>query len=88
MIDVPEVTNSHDGPLSATYKVLERGAWDEAAGQFRAALTLQETAEAWEGLGLALWWLNDLDGAFDARERAYSLFRARGDRRPAGLLSR
>ena len=87
MIDVSEVANFHDEPLSAAYKALARGAWDEAAAQFRAALTAQDTPEAWEGLGLALWWLNDLDGAFDARERAYSLYRARGDRRPAGRVA-
>ncbi len=84
MLDVSEIANPKDGPLGAGYEALEHGAWDEAAGQFRAALTTQESAEAREGLGLALWWLNDLDGAFDARERSYALFRARGDRRAAG----
>ena len=87
MIDVAEAANPHDGPLSAAYEALASGAWDEAARQFHTALAMRESAEAWEGLGLALWWLNDLDGAFDARERAYSLYRARGDRRPAARMA-
>jgi DNA-binding NarL/FixJ family response regulator len=69
------------------FGALQRGEWGEAETHFRAALAGRETPEAWEGLGMALWWLTDLDNAFDARERAYRLYRARGSARGAGRLA-
>jgi DNA-binding CsgD family transcriptional regulator len=36
---------------------------------------------------MAAWWLDDARIVFDARERAYRLFRQRGDRRGAGRLA-
>jgi hypothetical protein len=55
------------------------------AGRLEAARKLfaaaGENAEALEGLGLAAWWLDE-EAALDARERAYRLYRERGDARP------
>lgn len=73
--------------LADGYEALTRGDWSEAEGHFRALLTGQGSPEAWEGLGLALWWRNDADGTFDARERAYSLYRLHGDRRAASRMA-
>jgi LuxR family maltose regulon positive regulatory protein len=87
MIDVTEITNFYDGPLAAGSRALESGAWEEAEGLFRSALAVQATPEGWEGLGLALWWLNRLDAAFEARERAYPLYRSAGDRRSAARVA-
>ena len=87
MIDVRALPIAGDAPLEAGYRALERGAWAEAHGHFREALGTQETAEALEGLGLALWWLNEPDAVFEARERAYSLYRARADQRSAGRMA-
>jgi LuxR family maltose regulon positive regulatory protein len=53
---------------------LAKGAWPEARDAFRATLANRESAEAWEGLGLAAWWLDEAETVFDARERAYRLF--------------
>ena len=59
---------------------LRRGAWAEARDGFELALRERETPEALEGLGLAAWWLDLADVVFDARERAYRLYLADGDR--------
>ena len=39
-----------------------------------------ETPGAFEGLSWAAWWLDDAETVFAARERAYRLYRERGDR--------
>lgn len=58
---------------------LARGAWVEARDAFEAVLRTGEVPEALEGLGSAAWWLDLADVVFDARERAYRLYLARGD---------
>src|SRR5262249_8223146 len=61
---------------------LEQGDWERARKLFAAA---GESAEALEGLGLAAWWLDE-ESALDARERAYRLYRERGESRGAGRV--
>jgi LuxR family transcriptional regulator, maltose regulon positive regulatory protein len=73
--------------LSAGHEALALGHWAEARAAFEAALAQQETPEALEGLGLAAWWLDDAAATFDARERAYRLYRERGDRRGAARMA-
>jgi DNA-binding CsgD family transcriptional regulator len=63
------------------------GNWEVAKCAFGAALVKEETAEALEGLGLAAWWLDLADTVFDARERAYRIYRERGDRAAAARLA-
>ena len=67
-------------PLQAGRAALARGAWEEAKRAFQSVLARQEQPEALEGLGLAAWWLDLGDLVFSTRERAYRLYRARGDR--------
>jgi hypothetical protein len=73
-------------PMSADCRkgdaALRRGAWAEAREAFAAALSIAETPEALEGLGLASWWLDLADDVFDSRERAYRLFVDRNDWSP------
>src|SRR5262245_16433958 len=83
MIDITEIAGFYQQPLASGSKALERGAWEEAEDCFRDALALQETPEAWEGLAIALWWLTQYDASFDARERAYAMYRSNGDSRSA-----
>jgi DNA-binding CsgD family transcriptional regulator len=66
---------------------LARGAWDEARDAFERALAARESPEALEGLGLAGWWLDRADLVFDARERAYRLYRDRDDRAGAARVA-
>jgi tetratricopeptide (TPR) repeat protein len=68
-------------------EALVRGEWEIARNAFEAVLRQRESPEALEGLGLAGWWLDLADVVFDARERAYRLYRDRGDRRGAARLA-
>ncbi len=58
---------------------LAAGDWDAAREAFTLAVEHDPTPEAEDGLGRTLWWLGDVDGAIDHRERAYASLRERGD---------
>ncbi|HEX7019300.1 MAG TPA: LuxR C-terminal-related transcriptional regulator [Gemmatimonadaceae bacterium] len=75
----PETAASASDSLSSARAALVRGAWDEARVQLLASIAERETPEALEDLGLAAWWLDDAALTFDARERAYALYRERED---------
>ncbi|HEY7194916.1 MAG TPA: helix-turn-helix transcriptional regulator [Gemmatimonadales bacterium] len=79
--------NASAGLIEAGRAALGRGAWEEARGQFQQSLAARETASAWEQLGLASWWLDDAAGTFDARERAYRLYRDANDARGAARVA-
>ncbi len=66
---------------------LAAGDWARARDAFGSALVEHDTAEAHDGLGRALWWLRDVDGAIEHRERAHALFRKRGDRARAARIA-
>jgi DNA-binding NarL/FixJ family response regulator len=66
--------------LEAGQTALMQGAWEEARASFEAALGVETTPEALEGLGLAAFWLDDAASTIAARERAYRLYRGRDDR--------
>jgi class 3 adenylate cyclase len=62
---------------------LESGDWKAAKKAFEEALAHNESPEALDGLGQALWWMNDLARAIELRERAFGHFAERGDIRAA-----
>jgi tetratricopeptide (TPR) repeat protein len=62
--------------VSEAWEALARGAWSEALALLE---TPDEDPEALECVGLAYWWLDNADATIDARERAYRLYRERGD---------
>jgi DNA-binding NarL/FixJ family response regulator len=64
------------GDVAAGWEALSRGAWEEALALLAG---MDDDPEAIEGLGVAHWWLDHADETFEARERAYRLFRERGD---------
>ncbi|MGH2714736.1 MAG: hypothetical protein ACRDM7_12775, partial [Thermoleophilaceae bacterium] len=66
----------------AGWAELAEAHWDAARACFEEALAAEETPEAFEGLSWAAWWLDDAEAVFEARERAYGLYRRAGD--PAG----
>jgi LuxR family transcriptional regulator, maltose regulon positive regulatory protein len=76
-----------DELLAAAGERLAHGAWDEARERYERALGLHESAEALEGLAVAAWWLDDVDGAIAARERAYVLRREHGQTIEAARLA-
>jgi DNA-binding CsgD family transcriptional regulator len=68
-------------------EALRVGDWHRARERFEDALTRTDTAAAHDGLGRALWWLGDLDGAIDHRERAYVAYRRGGDHAHAARIA-
>jgi LuxR family maltose regulon positive regulatory protein len=81
------VTGATPDPLSAGWADLRRGRWRAARTRFRTALAAEETPEALEGLSWASWWLDDEEGVFAARDRAYRLFRRRADAAGAARMA-
>ena len=69
--------------LSRGERALGAGDWGAAQAAFEAALEDREGPEAHAGLGRALWWLRDMDGAVSHVERAYAGHREAGDVRRA-----
>jgi ATP/maltotriose-dependent transcriptional regulator MalT len=74
--------------FAAGFQALGDAEWPAACAHFRAGLADHpECAEAWEGLAAAAYWVPDEDTIFEARERAYHLYRERGDKAPAARMA-
>jgi DNA-binding CsgD family transcriptional regulator len=69
------------------WAALAEGRWADARVVFERALSGEEGPEAFEGLSWAAWWLDDAPTVFDARSRAYALFRRGGDARGAARMA-
>lgn len=67
------------GPLAAGHAALGRAAWAEARAEFERAVAASDSAQAWEGLSRATWWLGDEEATFSAREHALRGYRGVGD---------
>src|SRR5262245_33570711 len=65
--------------LGRGYEALASGDWAAARDAFQESLDDTESVEALDGLGRALWWLRDSQGAVVHRERAYASFRRDGE---------
>ncbi len=74
-------------PLAAGARALAEGDWQAAERSFTAALAEGESAEALAGLGQAMLWLCDMPRALELRERAYVVFRDRGDAANAARMA-
>jgi DNA-binding NarL/FixJ family response regulator len=68
-------------------EALTAGDWEAARQAFTGAVDQEPTPDALDGLGRTLWWLGDVDGAIDHRERAYVSFRRAGDTSRAALIA-
>jgi LuxR family transcriptional regulator, maltose regulon positive regulatory protein len=77
----------HADPCEAGWVALSHGDWEGARSAFDESIATGESPEALEGLGAAAQMLNDDALTFEARERAYRLYLARGDRGPAGRVA-
>lgn len=66
---------------------LARGDWKKAREAFETVRARVEAPEVFEGLGVAAWWLDEADVVFEARARAYRLYRQRDDRRSAARMA-
>jgi len=76
-----------DDAIAAGRAALSDGAWPEARARFLDALAVGEAPGALEGLSWAAWWLDDVDGCFDARVRAYQGYRDAGEDRSAARMA-
>ena len=74
-------------PLGAGWSELRGARWEAARERFRAALAVEATPEALEGLSWAAWWLDDGEEVFAAREGAYRLYRKRADAAGAARMA-
>ncbi|MEX2211652.1 MAG: LuxR C-terminal-related transcriptional regulator [Gaiellaceae bacterium] len=84
---MPDAITTPEDLIVRANEALARADWDGARALFLQALEKGETPEALEGLGRASWWLDDADAVRDARERAYRLYRERGDVRGAARVA-
>ena len=73
--------------LVAGWSELRQAHWEAARERFQAALEVEETPEALEGLSWAAWWLDDGDAVFAAREGAYRLYERRADAAGAARMA-
>ncbi len=78
---------SDEEPLARGREALEHGVWERAIDEFRSALVLRESAEAYEGLAWALGGLEDGRGVLENRERAYRAYREAGDAAGAARMA-
>lgn len=74
-------------PLAAGWRALGEGDWQDARACFEESLAGEATPEALEGLGWAGYFLDDDQLTFNARERAYRLYREHGDHRSAARVA-
>jgi hypothetical protein len=74
--------------LGAGWIELGERRWAAARSLFEGAVAEEKTPEAFEGLSWAAWWLDDAETVFDARERAFRLYRSQGDAAGAALAQR
>lgn len=70
--------NADDEAVARGRAALARRSWTEARHAFTEALAVHDRPDAFEGLAEASSWLDD-DGAIDAYEQAYRLYREAGD---------
>ena len=66
-----------DDALRTATELLTLGRWEQARQQLTAILAEQESPEALEGLGTALWWLGEIRESLGYRMRAYAGYRAK-----------
>lgn len=72
---------------AAGWAELAQGGWERARTAFESALQAGPSPEALEGLSWAAWWLDDARAVFDARERAYHLYRQKGNATAAARMA-
>ena len=66
------------GELEAGQRALEQARWGAARLSFEAVLDRGESAQAREGLGLALWFLGEVAKGISSRECAFELYARAG----------
>ncbi len=73
--------------LNKGREALSVGEWEKAKDLLEKALISNESAEVYEELAWAYWWLNDAARVFDLRTKAYNLFLKENDKLGASRTS-
>ena len=73
--------------IEAGQTALAGADWLAARTYFEAALVDSESPEAHDGLGISLWWLNELAASHEHRIAAFVGFKQRRDYRQAVLIA-
>lgn len=68
-------------------EALTTGQWERARELLQKALVTDKSAEVYEDLAWACWWLNEIPEVFEYRSRAYKLFIENNDRIGASRLA-
>jgi DNA-binding NarL/FixJ family response regulator len=76
-----------DAAIERAESALANGDWPAAREAFGEAVASNPTPEALDGLGRTLWWLGDVDGAIEQRERAYASLRKAGETEAAARIA-
>jgi DNA-binding NarL/FixJ family response regulator len=66
---------------------LKNANWTDARDIFEQCVKNEDSAEAQDGLGIALWWLNQIRAAHQHRMRAFVSYKNRGDFRKAARIA-
>ena len=66
--------------LNKGRRALSAGEWEKARELLEKAVKEEESAETYEELGWACWWLNDAAGVFENRSKAYNLYLDKNDK--------
>ncbi len=73
--------------LTAGQAALKVADWHRARVCFEAALQEEDSLAAHDGLGIALWWLNEIDSAHQHRSTAYIQYKQCGMLGPAAFIA-
>src|SRR3982074_2081579 len=66
---------------------LEQPHWAEVQAGHEDAIAVGGRGDEYQGLAIALFWQNELDGSLRAMEQAYALFRREGEHGRAALAA-
>lgn len=80
-------TNIPQSDILIGQTALKIAAWADAKVAFEKALCSANTPEIHDGLGIALWWLNDIEAAHHHRTVAYNGFKTQGDLGRAAFIA-
>jgi len=78
---------SSSNAISLGQSALTKANWATAKQHFEDALLESDAPDARDGLGLALWWLNDISGSHEQRTQAYLGYKSNGNLPKAARLA-
>src|SRR5215217_8271828 len=81
------MTDAAQRCIAAGQAALTIGDWHAARIAYEALLSEQDSPEAHDGLGIALWWLNDIARAHEQKTAAYLGYKQHGNHRRAALIA-